>query len=133
MIRDKKIVLLLLKQVLWGVRRGETNNGICGLFSRLAVKIVNRAERHDVTVNLFTLTSIKKTTMAKAASQLGWEYNELFPVPRADGSRDTDGIAFHQDRREDTFWKGQRGMYRSNLLARMIWILKAEIYMERDK
>lgn len=130
MVHEKKLALLLLKQVLWGVRRGNKDNGICDAFASRLVKVCNNASSKEVTVDYKQLREIRNRAMRDAARQLGW-HSLVFPVPKP--GCDDNHRAFIEASDTDSLWDGRYGMNRMRLLCRMIWVLKTEIHLEESK
>lgn len=127
---NKQIALILLKQVLWGVRRGTTNGGICGLFNRKLNRLIRRARNRNVEVELPELMFIRKDLMREACAHLGWEISS-FPVPSPDHR--PPHTAYTDSFNQGKLWEGEYGRNRMKLLCRMIWILKTQIYLEQSK
>lgn len=131
MIKHKQLTLLLLKQVLWGVRRGNNHSGICDLFNRRLCRVRKHFIDRNMELDIFRLRNERRRVMKEAVAQLGWTYTPMFPVPHpsiSDNQR-----AFNSASSKNMLWEGQYGINRTKLLCRMIWIIKTEIYLENPE
>ena len=130
MVHEKKLTLLLLKQVLWGVRRGNKDKGICDAFASRLVRVFNKGSTKGTVIDYKQIREIRKRIMLEAARQLGW-YSPVFPVPNPNCNCNLH--AFLEASDSNSLWDGRYGMNRMRLLCRMIWVLKTEIHLEKSK
>ncbi len=129
MINHKKLILLLLKQVLWGVRRGNTHGSICDLFDMRLSRIGNHTMRRNIQLDSCPIRRERRRIMKQAVEELGWTFVPFYPVPHP--TIPNNQYALITCYEEGTLWDGEYGKNRMALLCRMIWVLKNEIHMEQ--